>query len=78
MFERNVVDGLRLVRASIPHLLASDVAKHRDDLQRRWARVGPGFVAYGATKAALDHAVRMLALELDPTIRINAAGPGRS
>jgi 7-alpha-hydroxysteroid dehydrogenase len=75
-FERNVVDGLRLVRATVPHLLKSDVASIVMISSAVGHVTGRGFVAYGATKAALDHAVRMLSLELNPTIRINAVAPG--
>jgi NAD(P)-dependent dehydrogenase (short-subunit alcohol dehydrogenase family) len=36
----------------------------------------PGFVAYGATKAALWQMTRYLAVELAPTVRVNALCPG--
>lgn len=38
---------------------------------------GPGIVAYSAAKAALDHVVRVAALEFGPLgIRVNAVAPG--
>lgn len=38
---------------------------------------GPGLVAYSAAKAALDHVVRIAALEFGPLgIRVNAVAPG--
>jgi NAD(P)-dependent dehydrogenase (short-subunit alcohol dehydrogenase family) len=38
---------------------------------------GPGLVAYAAAKAALDHVVRIAALEFGPAgIRVNAVAPG--
>lgn len=75
-FERNVVDGLRLVRCAIPHLVDSDAASIVMISSAVGHVTGRGFVAYGATKAALDHAVRMLSFELDPKIRVNAVAPG--
>lgn len=75
-FERNVVDGLRLVRLAVPHLLASPEAAVVMVSSSVGHVVGRGFLAYGAAKAALDHAVRLLSLELDPKIRINAVAPG--
>ncbi|MFN2375770.1 MAG: SDR family oxidoreductase [Candidatus Binatia bacterium] len=38
--------------------------------------VEPGFVAYGAAKAALSHMTRLLADEWAPHIRVNAIAPG--
>lgn len=38
--------------------------------------VGRGYAAYGASKAALEHAVRLVAADLNPTIRVNAVAPG--
>jgi 7-alpha-hydroxysteroid dehydrogenase len=75
-FDRNVVDGLRLVRLAIPHLLESDAASVVMVSSAVGHVTGRGFVAYGAAKAALDHAVRLLAMELNPRIRINAVAPG--
>ena len=37
---------------------------------------GRGYLAYGAAKAAVDHAVRLMALDLNPHIRVNAVAPG--
>lgn len=75
-FDRNVVDGLRLVRVAIPHLLRSDAASIVMVSSAIGHVTGRGFVAYGAAKAALDHAVRLLSVELNPRIRINAVAPG--
>jgi 7-alpha-hydroxysteroid dehydrogenase len=38
--------------------------------------VGRGYVAYGSAKAALDHAVELMAADLNPKIRVNAVAPG--
>ena len=75
-FERNVVDGLRLVRLATPHLLASEAASVVMISSAIGHVTGRGYVGYGTVKAALDHAVRMLAVELNPTIRVNAVAPG--
>jgi 7-alpha-hydroxysteroid dehydrogenase len=75
-FDRNVVDGLRLVRLALPHLLGSDAASIVMVSSAVGHVTGRGYVAYGAAKAALDHAVRLLAVELNPRVRINAVAPG--
>ncbi len=75
-FERNVIDGLRLVREAVPHLARSTCASIVMISSAVGHVTGRGYVAYGASKAALDHAVRILSLELNPKIRINAVAPG--
>lgn len=75
-FERNVVDGLRLVRLAVPHLVRSGDAAVVMISSSVGHVAGRGFLAYGTVKAALDHAVRLLAQELNPKIRVNAVSPG--
>lgn len=75
-FRSNVLNGLRLVRATVPHLLASDAASVVMISSAIGHVVGRGYVAYGSGKASLDHAVRLLAAELNPRIRVNAVAPG--
>ena len=75
-YDRNVVDSLRLLREAVAHLAASDAASVVMVSSAIGHLVGRGYVAYGAAKAALDHAVRLLADELNPRIRINAVAPG--
>ncbi len=75
-FERNVIDGLRLVRHAVPHLLESPAASVVMISSAVGHVTGRGYVAYGASKAALDHAVQVLSLELNPKIRVNAVAPG--
>lgn len=80
-FENNVVNGLRLVRACVPHLLtaAGDRVGGASVVMVSSAIghvVGRGYVAYGSAKAALDHAVHLMAADLNPRIRVNAVAPG--
>lgn len=80
-FENNVINGLRLVRECVPHLLtagggvvgASSVVMVSSAIGHV---VGRGYVAYGSAKAALDHAVELMAADLNPKIRVNAVAPG--
>jgi len=80
-FENNVVNGLRLVRLCVPHLLvaAGDRVGGASVVMVSSAIghvVGRGYVAYGSAKAALDHAVHLMAADLNPRIRVNAVAPG--
>lgn len=80
-FENNVVNGLRLVRACVPHLVAaSNGAVGASSVVMVSSAighvVGRGYVAYGSAKAALDHAVHLMAADLNPKIRVNAVAPG--
>ncbi|MEO9140513.1 MAG: SDR family oxidoreductase [Jatrophihabitans sp.] len=75
-FERNVVHGLDLVRTALPHLLKSDGASVIMVSSAIGHVVGRGYVAYGSGKAALDHSVRLLSVELNPKVRVNAVAPG--
>lgn len=70
------MDGLHLVRTALPHLRQSDAASIVMVSSAIGHVTGRGYVAYGAAKASLDHAVRLLAVELNPRIRINAVAPG--
>lgn len=80
-FENNVINGLRLVRACVPHLVATggDRVGATSIVMVSSAIghvVGRGYVAYGSAKAALDHAVHLMAADLNPKIRVNAVAPG--
>ena len=80
-FENNVVNGLRLVRACVPHLVAAGNDKVGASSVVMVSSaighvVGRGYVAYGSAKAALDHAVHLMAADLNPKIRVNAVAPG--
>ena len=75
-WERNVTTGLRLARAAVPHLLATDGGSIIMISSAVGHVVGRGYAVYGSVKAAVDHSVRLLAAELNPRIRVNAVAPG--
>jgi 7-alpha-hydroxysteroid dehydrogenase len=75
-FDLNVVYGLGLVRACVPHLAESDGASVVMISSAIGHVTGRGWVAYGTAKAALEHAVRLMARDLNPHIRVNAVAPG--
>jgi 7-alpha-hydroxysteroid dehydrogenase len=75
-FEHNVVNGVRLVRLALPWLRQSPAASVVMVSSAIGHLVGRGYLAYGTSKAALDHAVELMAADLDPGIRVNAVAPG--
>ena len=80
-FENNVINGLRLVRACVPHLVAAGGGRPGASSVVMVSSaighvVGRGYTAYGSAKAALDHAVELMAADLNPKIRVNAVAPG--
>lgn len=80
-FENNVVNGLRLVRTCVPHLVSASEGRAGGSSVVMVSSaighvVGRGYVAYGSAKAALDHAVHLMAADLNPKIRVNAVAPG--
>lgn len=75
-FEHNVVNGVRLVREAVPHLLATGRGSVVMVSSAIGHLVGRGYVAYGTAKGALDHAVQLIAADLNPKIRVNAVAPG--
>lgn len=75
-FEHNVLTSLRLVRLSVPHLLAAGGGSVVLVSSTMGHLVGRGYLAYGTAKAALEHATRLLAADLAPRIRVNAVAPG--
>lgn len=71
----NVTAPLHLSRKAAPHLLKTsgcivNVSSSMSHL------VDSGFVAYGTSKAALNHMTRLLAHEWAPRIRVNAIATG--
>jgi 7-alpha-hydroxysteroid dehydrogenase len=75
-FQFNVMTAIRLVRAAVPHLLATGEGSIVNITTAAAHMVGRGFAVYGSAKAALDHATRLLAADLCPKIRVNAVAPG--
>jgi 7-alpha-hydroxysteroid dehydrogenase len=74
-FRFNVVSAFHLARAAAPHMAKAggSIVNVSTALSHR---VEAGFVAYGATKAALNHMTRLLAHEWAPKIRVNAIAAG--
>jgi 7-alpha-hydroxysteroid dehydrogenase len=74
-FRFNVVAGFDLTRR-----LAPTLAERRGCVVNISSAMGhlvdSGFVAYGASKAAVDHMTRLLAREWAPKIRVNAVAAG--
>lgn len=76
LWEVNVAGVLRVSRAALPALRESRGAIV--NISSIVARgVFPGAVAYSASKAAVEHATRVLAAEVGPQgVRVNAVAPG--
>lgn len=75
-FRFNVVSGFRLARALAPHMKRNGYGAIVNISSAMSHLVDSGFVAYGATKAAVDHMTRLLAAEWAPHVRVNAIAAG--
>lgn len=80
LYEVNVIAPFQLVSLCAPHLRASAARQGRASVINISSHAGVrpkgGSIPYAATKAALNHVTRLLALSLGPEIRVNAVAPG--
>ncbi|MEZ5066377.1 MAG: SDR family oxidoreductase [bacterium] len=74
-FETNVVAAMALSRAAMDHLRDRKGCILNVSTGASGKPV-PGYGVYGATKAALEYASRVLALEAAPDVRVNVVSPG--
>jgi pteridine reductase len=72
MLALNLSAPMRLIRAALGHGLTAVVNVVDVAAYQPW----PGYAAYSVSKAGLLHLTRCLALELAPTVRVNAIAPG--
>jgi len=76
IYRTNVFAPLALIREATNHLARSKGAVINISSVSSSGMM-PGVVAYASSKAAVDHATRLLAAELGPMgIRVNAVAPG--
>jgi pteridine reductase len=72
MLTLNLTAPMRLVRAAVPAGARAIVNLVDVAAWQPW----PNWLAYSTSKAALLHLTRCLALELAPSVRVNAVAPG--
>ena len=75
-FHFNVATAHALVRAAVPHMLASGGGAVVNISSVMGRVTGRGYLAYGTVKAALAHYTRLAAADLSPRIRVNAVAVG--
>lgn len=76
-FVFNVATAHALVRAAVPHMLATADGGSIVNISSAVGHLpGRAFAAYGTAKAALAHYTKLAAMDLNPRIRVNAIAPG--
>ena len=76
-FRFNVGIAHAVTRAAVPLMLAGGGHGAVVNISSVMGRIaGRGFLAYGATKAALAHYTRLAATDLAPRVRVNAIAAG--
>lgn len=76
-FNFNVTNAHALIRAAVPLMLETAGGGSIVNITSTMGRLpGRAFVAYGTAKAALAHYTKLVALDLNPRIRVNAIAPG--
>jgi NAD(P)-dependent dehydrogenase (short-subunit alcohol dehydrogenase family) len=74
VYDTNVLGALRLSQVALPHLF-KQTGKIINVTSKAVSALKPGFGAYSASKAALNHMTQMLALE-NPQVLSVAIAPG--
>jgi 7-alpha-hydroxysteroid dehydrogenase len=75
-FHFNVSTAHTLVRAAVPRMLENGGGSIVNISSVMGRVSGRGYLAYGTAKAALAHYTRLAALDLSPSIRVNAIAVG--
>ncbi len=75
-FHFNVSTAHALVRAAVPRMLENGGGSIVNISSVMGRVSGRGYLAYGTAKAALAHYTRLAALDLSPSIRVNAIAVG--
>ena len=76
LYEVNVVAPFRLVAAAAPWLRAGGQGTVVNISSHAGVRPKGASIPYAASKAALNHVTRLLALSMAPGVRVNAVAPG--
>jgi 3-oxoacyl-[acyl-carrier protein] reductase len=75
MLDMNLTAAFTATKAAYPHLAAAGGSAVLISANAA-AHPTPGFGAYGAAKAAVEHLTRTLAAEWGPEVRVNGVSPG--
>ena len=76
LYDVNVVGTWALTVAAMPHLRASGAGCVVNVSSLAGVRPTGSSIPYAASKAALNHVTRTLAVALGPDVRVNAVAPG--